>query len=143
MRGSFARSSSGTSAIEFALVAPVLIFLAIGLIDVGRYMYFGIVVTHAARAGVQYGAQNIISADDATGMSSAALRDAPNITISVAPSYFCSPNGTAASAVACGSGVPYYVQVKASGTFQALFSYPGIPNHIPIAATAVMRVANQ
>ena len=37
--------------VEFALLAPVFIFMMIGVIEVSRYMYFGIVAAHAARAG--------------------------------------------------------------------------------------------
>jgi Flp pilus assembly protein TadG len=141
MMRSFTRSDRGTSLIEFALVAPVLIFLVIGLIEVGRYTYLGMLVAHAARAGVQYGAQNAISAADSTGMSNATLHDAPNITISVTPTAFCSENGAVVSCT--GPSVTYYVQVTASGTFTSLLNYPGIPNRMPISSTVTMRVTNQ
>jgi Flp pilus assembly protein TadG len=143
-----ARSDAGTSLIEFALLAPVLIFLLIGLIEVGRYTYFAILASNAARAGVAYGAQNAITAFDATGIQSAALQDAQNITgFSVAPpNVFCSTDGVTVSACPSGTGptppLYYYVQVSVTGTFSSLLNYPGIPNHIPISGSAVMRVVS-
>jgi Flp pilus assembly protein TadG len=145
------RSQGGTSMIEFALVAPVLIFLLIGLIEVGRYTYFGILAANAARAAVQYGAQNLRTASDITGMDNAAVADAqnlPNWTAAnggITAQYLCSTGSTTG---ACGSGTPaagtiYYVKVTVTGLFTSLLHYPGVPDNIPISATAMMRVASQ
>lgn len=144
---------SGTSLIEFALIAPVFAFLLIGMIEVGRYTYFSILASHAARAGVQYAAQSAESAADANSNGpstrSAALADAQNLS-----------NWTVRSAVVCTLGgqistcpqstsnsIPanlvYYVQVQVSGTFHSLLNYPGIPSSVPISATATMPVGNQ
>ena len=105
MRSLF-RSQAGTSLVEFALVAPVLIFLMIGLIEVGRYTYFATLAANAARAGVQYGAQNVTTATDITGMQNAAITDAqnlPNWTAAgggISAQYLCSMNGSVAAAAA-------------------------------------------
>jgi Flp pilus assembly protein TadG len=138
----FARSERGTALVEFALVAPVLIFLMIGLIEVGRYMYFGILVAHSARAALQYQTRNLTTVGDKTNIQNAGLQDAPNLGLTVTPTYFCSWNG---AIVSCFSGgtVVYYAKVQVSGTFHSLLNYPGIPNAVPISATAVMRVTNQ
>lgn len=146
MKARFARCESGTSVIEFALVAPVFAFLLIGLIETGRYMYFAILASHAARASVQYGAQSIFTATDTTGMTNAALQDAQNLSNwRVTVSHFCMNNGAVAT---CPSGEPssttaYYLQVQVTGTFTSLLNYPGIPNSVPITSTAVQRVAAQ
>lgn len=137
----FVNCDRGTSAVEFALVVPALVFLLIGLMDFGRYMYFGIVTAHAARAGVQYGARNLVTVGDRTNIDNAALQDAPDASLSITPSYFCSKNGSVVGCTA--SGVTYYVQVQASGTFRPFLTYPGIPSTITITKTAVMRVSNQ
>jgi Flp pilus assembly protein TadG len=143
------RSESGTSLIEFALVAPVLIFMLIGLIEVGRYAYFSIVAANAARAGVQYGAQSLTTAQDTAGMTSAALQDGQNIaSFTASPAPLCSENGGALQActtngTAPASGTVYYVKVQVSGTFKSLLSYPGIPTNVPISGSAVMRVISQ
>jgi Flp pilus assembly protein TadG len=51
------RAESGTSLVEFAILAPVIIFLLIGVIEIGRFAFFSILAANAARAGAQYGAQ--------------------------------------------------------------------------------------
>jgi Flp pilus assembly protein TadG len=142
-----ARSEAGASLVEFAIMAPVMIFLLIGLIEVGRYTYFAILAANAARAGVSYGAQNAITAFDNTGMQNAALQDAQNISnFTATPNHFCSSDGVTVSACPSGTGptppLYYYVQVTTTGTFSSLFNYPGIPNHIPISGSAVMRVVS-
>jgi Flp pilus assembly protein TadG len=148
MRASLRRSESGTSMIEFALVLPVLVFLMIGLIEVGRYTFFGILAANAARAGVQYGAQDLYHAQDTSGMKNAALADGQNLTQWTAtPSYLCSVNGgslqTCNTSSIPPSGTVYYVKVAVSGSFRSLLNYPGIPNNVPINGSAVMRVINQ
>lgn len=136
------RRESGTAAIELGLLAPVLIFLLIGLVDIGRYVYYGLLATHAAVAGAQYGAQNLFTASSNASMQTAALNDAPALANAKAAAVHVCMLGM--STVACGaSGATYFVQVQVSGTFHALISYPGIPASIPITSTAFMRVANQ
>lgn len=143
------RSETGTSMVEFAIIAPVFIFLLIGLIEVGRYAYFGILAANAARAGVQYGAQNTTTAAQTTAIQNAALQDGQNLsTWLITPTVLCSVNGATPTAAACsGAGVPvntiYYVQVVVTGTFTSLLNYPGIPHSSLISGSAVMRVANQ
>jgi Flp pilus assembly protein TadG len=138
------RCESGTSVIEFALIAPVFVFLLIGLIETGRYTTLAILASHAARAGVQYGGQTVFSAADTIGMKNAALQDGMNLNWTVTPSYFCINNG---AVISCPTVPPstttYYVQVKVTGTFNSLMHYPGIPASMPITATATMRVQSQ
>ena len=142
------RSESGTSLIEFALVLPVIVFLLLGLIEVGRYAYYAILAANAARAGVQYGAQGAQQANDTTGIQSAATQDAMSLSSLTAKAQeLCSQNGGALQQCATGSvpasGNVYYVKVQVTGTYASLLSYPGIPTHIPVNGSAVMRVTSQ
>lgn len=147
------KDKSGTSAIEFALLAPVLVFLVIGVIEVGRYMYLSILASHAARAGVQYASQSTETAADANsngaGTRSAALADAQNLSgFTEHSTILCTIAGQSSTcpqntANAVPANLVYYVQVKVSGTFTSLLNYPGIPNTFPITATAVMPVSSQ
>ena len=135
--------------VEFAVVAPILIFLLLGLIDVGRYTYYGILASHAARAGVQYGAQTSLTAVDRGGIQNAALQDAQSLSnFSATTTVLCTVNAAASSCPANNtSSIPtalvYYVQVNVTGTFNTLISYPGIPNRVPVTGTAVMRLGSQ
>ena len=45
----------GQSLVEFALVLPVFLLLVFGLIDVGRFVYTGSVLSQAAREGARVG----------------------------------------------------------------------------------------
>lgn len=138
----FVRCESGTSLVEFAIVLPFLALLLIGLIDFGRYTYDSILAANAARAGVQYGAQNLQKAADTAGMQAAAAADAQNLTgLTATPTHFCMTSG---SVVACTtSGAVAYVEVVASGTFSPLVKYPGLPSSVTVTGSAVMRVENQ
>jgi Flp pilus assembly protein TadG len=144
------RSESGASLVEFAILLPVMVFLLMGVIEIGRYTYFAILAANAARAGAQYGSQNTTTADDITGMSEAATADEGSVPqFSPSPTPLCAVNGGAPAqcAASAGSGpaagTVYYVQVVVTGTFTTLFHYPGIPNNIPITGSATMRVVNQ
>jgi Flp pilus assembly protein TadG len=142
-------AEGGTSLVEFALVAPVLVFLLVGVVEVGRYTTFAVMAANAARAGAQYGAQNLTTALDKSGMSAAALKDAQNLPSFSAPAnYLCSINGAALTTCPSNAnGSPqntvYYVQVQVTGTFKSMLNYPGIPNSIPISGSATMRVTSQ
>lgn len=51
---SFARAEGGNSAVEFALVAPLLAILLIGIADVGKIGFERTDMYSAARSGAQY-----------------------------------------------------------------------------------------
>lgn len=147
-------ATAGTSVVEFALVAPVLLFLVIGVIEVGRYEYFAILTANAARAGAQYGAQDLETAYDNDGITAAVLQDGGNLPNWSAPgaitvNQLCAISGNAPGTCATpwGSSPPqntiYYVQVQVTGVFSSLLSFPGIPDNVPITSTTTLRVADQ
>lgn len=139
------RSQSGTAVVEFALVAPVLIFLMIGLIEVGRYLYFGIMAAHAAETGAQYASQSLTNAQNGNGISSAVTSDSPGVTWVVTPNWVCYSNGNSVNcpALNSSSSITRYIQITVNANFQSLLNYPGIPNNIPISASTTMRVLGQ
>jgi Flp pilus assembly protein TadG len=143
----FLKSESGTSLIEFAIVLPMLVLLVIGIIDVGRWASYGIVAANAARAGAQYGSQDLAHAANGTGIANAVAADSPNVTWTVHSNYLCSVSGgTPTQCVASGSSAPqntiYYVQVQVSATFNPMIHYPGF-SAIPISGSSTMRLVNQ
>ncbi|MGA7354761.1 MAG: TadE/TadG family type IV pilus assembly protein, partial [Candidatus Cybelea sp.] len=119
----FWRSESGASLVEFAILAPVMLVLLVGLIEVGRYTFFAILAANAARAGAAYGAQSTQKADDIPGMTNAAKLDGQSLSQwSVIANPLCSVNGSALGA--CSNPPPtgtiYYVSVQVNGTFPSL-----------------------
>src|SRR5713226_7345297 len=155
------RSQSGQAMLELALVTPLLLALVVGVIELGRYSYIGILVGNAARAGADYGAQSLPQSADTTGIQTAADNDfqsngqqVSNLTVTSSTSCGCDSAGTITaagcttavnpSAGTCAAGHwVVTVSVTASGTFNSIFNYPGIPKSIAVSRTSTMRVANQ
>lgn len=154
------RSQAGQSIFEMALITPVLLALAVGVIEVGRYSYISILVANAARAGAAYGAQSLVRSADTAGISTAAKNDFLNngqtgLNVSSNLTCGCDSNGvvTAAtscnivtnpSAGTCASGHwVVQVNVTASGTFNSMFKYPVVPQSLALSSTNSMRVAQE
>lgn len=142
------KAQAGVALVEFALLMPLLSLLLIGIVEFARFEYYSILVANAARAGVQYGAQNLITADDTTDMNSAATSDEGSLsTIKVTSSgHYCKcADGTTSTCLSgdCSSSHRLtYVFVDTSGTFTSLFSFPGIPSTFTVTSDAVLQVAD-
>lgn len=153
-------AQAGNAIVEFAFIAPILIVLTLGTIELGRYAYFSILVSNAARAGAAYGSMNLGTMTDDTGISNAIAQDSsPNpigtIAASPAPTYLYAcydtsnaalatpfPVGTVAGTQGCSvstqTPVPY-VQVTATGSLKPLFALFST-NNITVQSTVYMRV---
>ncbi|MFZ1016667.1 MAG: TadE/TadG family type IV pilus assembly protein [Candidatus Cybelea sp.] len=146
------RKENGTSAVEFALVAPILILIFMGIVEFGRYAYYAILASHAARAAASWGAQNGTTAKSSAGMQSIAAADATGLSNwtttpgSISANPMCSVNGGALQACT-GTINPantvYYVQVSVTGQFNTLIRYPGIPSPVTVTGSSTMRVSGQ
>jgi len=68
-------TESGQALIETALVLPLLVFLLLGIIELGRYAGIAIEVANAARAGAVYGAQNLPDSANWQAIQRAAQND--------------------------------------------------------------------
>lgn len=155
------RSHSGQTLLEVALLLPILLLLLLGVVEIGRYAYISILVSNAARAGAAYGSEGLLESVDTGNIQTAADNDfqnngqlVSNLTVNSTTSCGCDSGGTITGA-GCTSAVNptagtcnaghwvVMVSVTASGTFNSLFNYPGIPSSITISQTATMRVADQ
>ena len=58
-------SERGVSALEVALLLPFLLLITMGIVDLGRIMYFQLGVQEAAQEGIVYAS---IEPDDPTGV---------------------------------------------------------------------------
>jgi Flp pilus assembly protein TadG len=156
----------GQALVELALVAPILLTLALGVVEIGRYAYIAILVGNAARAGTAYGAQSLPASADSAGIRAAVKADfagsASNnglnastlTTVNSSVACGCDNGGTITTA-GCGTTTDpnptagscttghwvVVLSVTAGGTFNALFNYPGIPASIAVTRLATMRVA--
>lgn len=144
LTGALRSAGRGQAIAELALIAPLVLILLIGAAEVARYANFSILVANAARAGVQYGSQNLVTATDTAGMQSAAQADAQDAGMTATASSYCiCANGTAStcqSADCPNSHRLTYVKVDTSETYQSMLHYPGITPSLQIKGHAVMRV---
>lgn len=137
--------------VEVAVALPLLIVIVIGTTDLARVYYMAIELQNAARAGAQYGAQNVVTAADTTVMKSTAVAAAVNInTVSAfaTENCFCaSDSNPQVSSVACsgtcssGQHVVVSVTVTAASTFSliAFYPMPGIPHSFSVFRGATLR----
>ena len=137
----------GQALIELAILTPVLLVVVVGLIDVGRFARVATLVGNAAHAGAQYGTQSLSTAADRAGMRTAAVTDGQSLSgLSASATNLCiCADGSACSTpqLQCAASTHRIlsVQVTASGTFQTLLRYPGLPQQMTISRVAVLQVA--
>jgi hypothetical protein len=145
----FHRDERGAAAVELGVLAPVLIFVCLGLVEVGRYENFSIMTVNAARAGAQYGVQNLVTTADDTGIQRAALADGSNLSgLSATSRHFCQcSDGSASACLAGDCPLPLHrivwVQVNTTGKYSSLLNFPGLPASITVGGTAIMRSQQQ
>jgi Flp pilus assembly protein TadG len=147
---------SGQALLELAFLVPLLLLLALGVIEIGRYAYIAILVGNAAHAGAIYGAQSIPQSGDTIRITAAADNDfqsngqsVSGLTVTSSVSCGCDNGGTVTTAACTGVGAGtcaaghwvIILKVTASGTFTSLFNYPGIPASISVSRDSYMRVA--
>lgn len=96
------RDRRGVAALEFALIAPALFLLTVGIIDVGRMMWMASTLDHAAREGARYatahGAQSAVPTSTAEVQAFVLNRaigaNPANLSVSVNWSPNSNPGGT-------------------------------------------------
>lgn len=136
----------GTSAIEFAMIAPAMILMSICTIDLGIGFYRYMQVESAAGAGARYAALHGFSADTIA----AAITNATSysgISASPDPNQFCGCPSTSGVAVAtCGStctggaAAGTYVNASAQTVYTPIMSYPLLPSSFTLSAQSTMRI---
>jgi len=140
------RSERGGALVELAVVLPVLVLIAIGVMDYGRVYYTSVTVANAARAGAEWGAYGKAgsSTDDANIQNFAKIEGAEAGTLTVTSSHVCrcSPTGgTVSCANSCGGyGAPQvYVTATATKSVALILRYPGLPASVTISRSATFR----
>lgn len=96
------RSRRAVAAVEFAIVAPLLVLLALATAEAGLAMRDELAIQEAASAGAQAAVQQ--SAYDAAAITAAAAGATKLAAVSVAPmTYYGCPAGTSVTKVAQGA----------------------------------------
>ena len=130
-----ARTERGASAVEFAIVLPVLFLVIAGIVDFGRFFFAQIQLTNAAREGAR--AAVVLpnpAATDMTAITQRALAGAAGV------------QGAAASVVATCPAASSNATVQVTATFDWIIMKPAIQMvggswglSGPIVANGVMR----
>ncbi len=142
---------AGQALVETALCMPILALLLTAMIDFGRLSQAELSASSSAHAGVQYGSQNSVAAQDISGMEAAATNDFSGVA-SFAFSYYTCADGTVPTTTYTGQSMSQqrivqndcasthqllYVVVTSTETFNAYFFT--FLNQT-ITATAIMQV---
>ena len=143
-------SERGSALVEAAFALPLLALIVLGTVDFGRLFYRTMAVTHAARAGAQYGAQNSAVATNDSTMRDVAIDDATahdilagEISAQAEHTCYCF-NGATETSISCTAGgcpgqLRVYATVTTRSSFSTVVNYPGIPRTVPIVRSARMR----
>ena len=144
----FRQSERGGAMVELAVVLPVLILIAIGVMDYGRVYFTSIAVANAARAGAEWGAQGEggAFATKTAEIQAFAQNDGSEVgTITITSNRVCrcfSTVVTCSTTSDCGGGyggAAEFVEVTATKVVPLLLKYPGIPTSITVSRTAIWR----
>jgi Flp pilus assembly protein TadG len=140
-----ARDERGLAAVEFALVAPVLILLLAGVVDGTRLISQTMQVKAAAQAGVDVARSKGWDAAKIGETVNAAVT--PSITASPAPALTlaCVSDGNIVPSLAasCGQGLGApgrFVTVSAHQDFKPLMPWPGVTPLVNVDSKATVRI---
>jgi Flp pilus assembly protein TadG len=130
--------------VEFAVVAPVLLFLLAAVLDYSAALRTAASVANAARIGAQYGSRSTSGATDTAGIQAAAINSAPGVsgmTVTSTRTCQCPGGGAVSCTGSCGSSkMLIYVQVTVQATSTAIFRYAALGFSGRTTARATMRV---
>ncbi|HEX3537438.1 MAG TPA: TadE/TadG family type IV pilus assembly protein [Stellaceae bacterium] len=127
----FGRARDGVAAVEFGLLAPMLLLIVAASLDLGLAYSAQIKVQQAAQAGAQYA---LLHGFDSTKITTA-VTSATSLSVNAtpAPTQQCgcltgstvTLSGTPPCLVTCGNGVTpgTYVQVNAQASYTPLIPY--------------------
>jgi Flp pilus assembly protein TadG len=144
-----AAGQAGSSVVEVALLVPFVMLILFGMIDLGRWVFMGIEVTSAARAGAQYGSLSQGNAHNSSAIQTAAQSDVPDFTVQVTSnttSCWCA--NAPGTVVTCSTSYPYtacssgaqitLLQVNTSATYSPWISIPPFNKNFTITGSAMM-----
>ncbi|MCO6419235.1 pilus assembly protein [Siccirubricoccus sp. KC 17139] len=107
----------GASAVELALVAPVLLLLLAGTFDLANVIQLSMRLERATRTGAQYAMAN---PSDATAIRNAVIQAWPELTPGEVVVTCACGIAAAACGTACSAGVPRTVTVTAERSLTPL-----------------------
>lgn len=143
----FQKDISGVAAVEFALIAPVLIFILIGIVDFGMYINMALKVENVTRAAAEY----LLAGGDEADLENdiilpSNLGSTAGEVIPVVE-YSCEcVNGAAVACggtcVAVGDYVRRFLDVSMEINYETVIPYPGLVDNLTLQGNVRLQ-ANQ
>ena len=144
-----ARDRRGVAALELALLAPAVLLLIMGIVDVGQLTYTAMQVRAAAHAGAQYVYKNAAGACPTATSIASAVQSATPLTVSATPSpscvAACVTNNALVTVTAatktCPSGdAPgQYATISASGAYTPIAPWTRLALPTTVTANSTIR----
>jgi Flp pilus assembly protein TadG len=140
------RPHRGTAALEFALFAPMLLILLVGVIELGDGVFESMQVQDAAEAGAVYVSKH---GWNAAGVSAAVVNATglSGITASPAPSTFCGCSTaagitakTCATTCTDGTTAANYVKINSTLAHESILTLPWLVMPTTLTGQAIVRV---
>jgi hypothetical protein len=116
----FLQDRSGVSAAEFAIVAPILIFVILAMIDVWSYFNASLGTRAAVKAGANYVLLGGHTSSTAQAVAmSAWIRPPDDASVSVEQVCYCGEEVAACDVLCTGTLAPPagYIRIEAAGTW--------------------------
>jgi Flp pilus assembly protein TadG len=139
----------GTSAVEFAVAAPILLGLLVPVADLGIAFAQRQQVQQAVQAGAQYASFHPWNTNSPTDIANA-VKSASTLTgISITPTPYqvCGcPNGTAITSATCGNTCSngqtagYYVVVNAQLPYSPVLPYSALADQVTLTGQSTVRI---
>lgn len=136
---SWPRDGRGVAAVEFAFVAPILIMLLAGIVDLGFAFERSLRLATAAQAAAQHLLGRPADLEGATAVAAAEAGQGASVSILALPCQCPAANGspgpTVDCATTCPTGVARYLRVTVTRPFEAVFPTSSLIPFNAIGAT--------
>lgn len=141
----YLQNSDGVAAVEFALLAPVLIFIFVGMFDFGRYLQQKMQLDNMARNAAEYvrhggDADNLETDVFAEATPASAQADALQITAEENCECAAGVDVSCSAVNGCNGYMRRFFSVELQQTYRPLFNYPGLPDNITLTGFSRMQV---
>jgi Flp pilus assembly protein TadG len=137
IRGRSVSGRRAVAAVEFAIVLPLLVLLALGCVDFGRFLYQYIALTNAVQAGGFYGTLNPYT----TSTYSAWVAQVQKLTKDEMEQQtgYVRDEMTVQVSVTVETNGLRRVRVTASYPFRSILPWPGLPSDVTLTQAVEMR----
>jgi Flp pilus assembly pilin Flp len=128
------REKEGVAAVEFAVIVPLLLIMAVGMVDLGMGLYDNMQTQNAAQAGADYALIHLTAWNkDAVKTAIKNASSLSGIGASPDPYSFCGCPGSGgvtqvncATGICTGMSVGCYIRTSATYTYNTVLPYSKI-----------------